>query len=120
MLLFGRHRVRTCQGVSRRELLQVGASSVLGLSLVDLLRARTLAAGGQGGSAEAVLLLWLWRGPAQLETWDPKPSAPLEFRGPFQAIPTKVTGVRFGELFPKIAGLANRVAVLRAMHTFSN
>src|SRR3954449_7146844 len=99
MLLVGRHPTRTCQGITRRALLQVGASTVLGLSLADLLRLR-----GAGSSpprpGPAVLLLWLWGGPAQLDTWDPKPSAPLEFRGPFASIPTRVPGVRLGELFP--------------------
>ena len=48
--------------------------------------------------AKSVLLLWLWGGPAQLDTWDPKPNAPQEFRGPFAAIQTKTPGLRFGEL----------------------
>ncbi len=120
MLLFGQHRCRTCTGLSRRELLQVGASSVLGLSLADLLRARALGSVAPAASAKAVLLLWLWGGPAQLDTWDPKPNAPLEFRGPFAAIPTRTAGLRFGELFPKLAGLSQRLSVLRSLHTFSN
>jgi hypothetical protein len=119
MLLVGRHRSRTCQGISRRALLQVGASSVLGLSLVDQLR-RTGRAAPVGGSARSVLLLWLWGGPAQLDTWDPKPGAPLEFRGPFSAIATRVTGVRVCELFPQVARLADRFALLRSLHTGSN
>jgi hypothetical protein len=118
MLLLGHQRARTCQGPSRREVLQVGASSVLGLSLADLLRARS---GGAGpGSARAVLLLWLWGGPAQLDTWDPKPAAPAEFRGPFAAIPTRTPGTRFSELFPQIADLTDRLAVLRSLTTGSN
>jgi hypothetical protein len=65
-------------------------------------------------------LLWLWGGPAQLDTWDPKPTAPLEFRGPFGSIPTSVTGVRVCELFPQTARLAHRFALLRSLHTGSN
>ncbi len=120
MLLFGQHRCRTCAGLSRRELLQIGGSSVLGLSLADLLRARAHGGVEPTASAKAVLLLWLWGGPAQLDTWDPKPNAPLEFRGPFASIPTRTPGLRFGELFPKLAGLSHRFAVLRSLHTFSN
>jgi hypothetical protein len=120
MLLLGRHCTRTCQGPTRRALLQIGASSVLGLSLADLCRARALAGEAPVGTAKSVLLLWLWGGPAHLDTWDPKPNAPLEFRGPFSAIPTKVTGVRVGELFPKVAALADRFALLRSLHTASN
>ena len=88
MLLVGRQRVRSCGGISRRAFLQVGASSVLGLSLADLLRAR--GANTPTAPAKSVILLWLWGGPSQLDTFDPKPNAPLEYRGPFGTIPTKI------------------------------
>jgi Protein of unknown function (DUF1501) len=119
MLLLGSHRSHTCGGLTRRAFVQAGASTVLGLSLADLLRGRALGNPARG-PAKSVLLLWLWGGPAQLDTWDPKPAAPLEYRGPFQAIATKVPGVRVGELFPKIAQRLDRVALLRAVHTQSN
>ena len=106
------------QSISRRGVLQVGASAVLGLSLADLLRQR--AEGSSPGSAKAVVLLWLWGGPSQLDTFDPKPHAPLEYRGPFGTIPTKIPGVRFAELFPKIAGVSDRLAVIRSLFTTSN
>src|SRR5437868_9899641 len=117
MLLLGRARQRTCQGLTRRAFLQVGASTALGLSLADRLARAGSAA---PGSVKSVLLLWLWGGPAHLDTWDPKPDAPLEFRGPFAAIPTRTTGLRFGELFPQLARLADQFAVLRSLHTGSN
>src|SRR6516165_3483592 len=120
MLLLGRHRTRTCQGVSRRALLQIGASSVLGLSLADLLRSRAAAGVAPAGSAKSVIFLWLWGGPAQLDTWDPKPDAPVEFRGPFSPIATNVVGTRICELFPQVAKLADRYAILRSLHTGSN
>jgi hypothetical protein len=95
MLLVGRHRTRTCQGISRRALLQVGASAVLGLSLPALLRQREMVRAASATNVKSVMLLWLWGGPAQLDTWDPKPNAPVDFRGPFGTIPTRITGVRF-------------------------
>src|SRR4051812_6470674 len=101
MLLIGRQTARTCQTLHRRAFLQAGAASALGLALPDLLRAR--AAGHATGPAKSVILLWLWGGPSQLDTFDPKPNAPLDYRGPFGTIPTRVTGVRFSELFPKLA-----------------
>jgi hypothetical protein len=119
MLVLGRMTARTCQGVTRRALLQIGASSVLGLSLADLLRLRA-AGPSESGSARSVLFLWLWGGPAHLDTWDPKPAAPLDFRGPFSPIATSVTGVRVGELFPQIARQAHRLAIVRSLHTASN
>jgi hypothetical protein len=119
MLLVGRHRTRTCQGVTRRALLQVGASTVLGLSLAELLRPPAAQA-SSATAVRSVMLLWLWGGPAQLDTWDPKPDAPLEFRGPFGTIPTRTPGVRFCELFPQVAGLSDRLAVIRSLKTGSN
>src|SRR5262245_9030282 len=118
MLLVGRQTARTCQTLSRRGFLQVGASSVLGLSVADLLKIQ--ARGGTLGSAKSVVLIWLWGGPSQLDTWDPKPNAPLEYRGPFDTVPTRIPGVRFCELFPKIAAVTDKLAVIRSLHTASN
>jgi hypothetical protein len=115
MLLLGRQTQRTCQALSRRSFLQIGASTVLGLSLADRLKA-----GSTLGSAKQVVLLWLWGGPSHLDTFDPKPNAPLEYRGPFSTIPTKVPGLRFCELFPKLAGLTDQMALIRSLHTQSN
>src|ERR1700694_2801868 len=120
MLLIGNHRQRTCQGVTRRAFLEVGASTLLGLSLADLLQLRARAGSAMAGSAKSVILLWMWGGPPQLDTWDPKPNAPSEFRGPFSPIPTRVPGVRICELFPEIAGLTDTFAILRSLHTGSN
>lgn len=121
MLLVGRQTQRTCGTLSRRSFLQVGASSVLGLTLADWLRAKAAASsGGNPGPAKAVILLWLWGGPSQLDTFDPKPHAPLEYRGPFATIPTRITGVRFCELFPKLAGLTDRLSIVRTLTTQSS
>jgi len=120
MLLLGQQRQRTCAGLTRRAFLQVGGSTVLGLSLADLLRLRAQGSAGTVGSASSVLLLWLWGGPAHLDTWDPKPNAPLDFRGPFSPIATRVPGVRIAELFPQIAALADQFSILRSLHTASN
>ena len=119
MLLLGRQTQRTCQSLSRRSFLQVGGSSVLGLSLADWLRANDGPTGRTPGSAKSVVLLWLWGGPSQLDTFDPKPHAQLEYRGPFGTIPTRVPGVRFTELFPKLAGVSDKLAVVRTLTTQS-
>src|SRR5262245_13578948 len=118
MLLVGRQTARTCQTISRRAFLQVGASSVLGLFLADLLRLR--AHGSGTGRVKSVVLLWLWGGPSQLDMWDPKPNIPIEYRGPFGTIATQTPGLRFCELFPKIAALSDKLAVIRSLHTSSN
>jgi hypothetical protein len=120
MLLLGRQRTRSCQGLTRRAFLQAGASTVLGLSLADLLRLRATGQETPTGSVRSVLLLWLWGGPAHLDTWDPKPGAPLEFRGPFSTIATRTVGLRISELFPQLAQLSDRYALIRSLHTGSN
>src|SRR5437870_10852247 len=83
-------------GFSRRGFLKVGCLGLGGLSLSELFRARARAAGsGREPSDErSIILIWLDGGPPQHETYDPKPEAPAEFRGPLQAIPTAVPGVK--------------------------
>ncbi len=121
MLNIGRQTQRTCQTLHRRAFVQAGMSSVLGLSLADRLRAKDLnPTGFNPGSAKAVILLWLWGGPSQLDTFDPKPHAPLENRGPFGTIPTRIPGVRFCELFPQLAGISDKLTVLRSLNTLSS
>lgn len=119
MLLIGRRVTHTCAGINRRAFLQVGASSVLGLSLADLLRARA-AGESNHAKAKAVILLWLWGGPSQLDTFDPKPNATLDYRGPFGTISTRITGLRFCELFPQLAKHTDKLTVLRTLTTQSN
>jgi uncharacterized protein (DUF1501 family) len=100
---------------SRRWFLQAGLAGVAGLSLPDLLRCR-----GQGPAADhadrkAVILIWLSGGPSQLDTWDPKPAAPSEVRGPFGSIATRVPGVRISEYFPLQATIMDRLALVRSV-----
>jgi len=110
-------------GVSRRELLRVGGLGCLGLALPSLLRAGPAVpkpAGASFGRAKSCILLFLTGGPPQHETFDPKPEAPLEIRGPLGDIATSVPGLRFGELLPQTARVADRLAVIRSMTTDNN
>ncbi len=120
MLFVGRQHQRVCQGLSRRAFVQAGLSTVLGLSTADWLRWRASANAPEGGAVRSVVLIWLWGGPSQLDTWDPKPQAPPEFRGPFAPIATRVPGVRISELFPRLAGVADCFSIIRSMRTGSN
>lgn len=119
-LVVGRQRGRWCSGLHRRAFLQIGASSALGWCWGRWLAARAAVAGRGSAPARAVIVLWLWGGPSQLDTFDPKPNAPLEYRGPFGTIPTRISGVRFCELFPQLAQRSHRLAVLRTLTTVSN
>lgn len=111
-----------CPGprMSRRNLLTVGAIGGLGLTLSDFFRMQT-ACGEQKnyrskeGTAKSVIYIFLPGGLAHQESFDPKPNAPLEYRGPFGTVDTKLDGVQFGELFPKTAGIADQIAVIRSM-----
>src|SRR3954454_11723216 len=107
-----------CDGLTRRDLLHVGALGPLGLTLANWSRAAeqrpaTVASGF--GSAKRCILLYLWGSPSQIDTFDPKPNAPREVRGEFQSIPTAIPGVRIGEILPRIAAMLNRVTVLRSL-----
>lgn len=99
---------------SRREFLRAGVLGLGGLSLSDLLAARTRA--GNSPASPSLILFWMWGGPSQLETFDPKPLAPIDYRGPFQAIPTATPGIEICELFPQLAQRMNRLAIVRSLH----
>lgn len=98
---------------SRRDLLKVGGTGLLGISLADLLRAESNA--GLGSSTKSVINIHLDGGPPQHDTIDPKPDAPAEIRGDFQPIPTRVPGFMVSELMPKVAMLADRIAFVRSL-----
>src|SRR5262245_39300772 len=85
---------------SRRWFLQTGLTGMAGLSLPGLLRGRAQAGAAGQADRKAVILIWLSGGPSQLDTWDPKPDAPSEVRGPFASIETKVPGTHISEHFP--------------------
>lgn len=114
------------QGFSRRTLLHDTALGLTGLALPGLLRMRALAAdrtagGNRNGNAPATpdtaaIFVTMGGGPSQFETWDPKPDAPLEYRGAFRPIATNVPGVQFCELFPQLARQMDRCAVVRSLH----
>jgi hypothetical protein len=111
----GSRKGTNCDGSSRRDFLKVGALGVGGLMLPDLLRARAAAkAEGKPTKNTSVVWLWLGGGPTQVETFDPKMSAPAEFRSTVDAVKTCLPGVEFGGVFPKMAACADKLAVVRS------
>jgi uncharacterized protein (DUF1501 family) len=117
MLTFAtRKGAELCTGATRRDFLRAGALSAgaIGLSLADWSR---LAQAGAAGNREVnCILLFLVGGPSQLDTWDPKPNAPSDVRGPFRSICTDVPGINLSEHFPRMARMADRLALVRSMH----
>ncbi len=101
----------------RREFLRWGLAGLGSLSLADLLRLRASAAGAPRENT-ALILVWLRGGASHLETWDPKPSAASEYRGPFRPIFTRVPGLQISELLPLQAQVADKFTIIRSMaHT---
>lgn len=102
-----------CQGMTRRTAIKAGFLGGLGLTLPELLR---LQAAGQSKKNKSIILIWLDGGPSHLESYDPKPDAPSEYRGPHGAIKTNVTGVHLSALFPLQAKHADKMVLIRSMH----
>jgi hypothetical protein len=104
--------------LSRRQTLQAGALAFTGLSWPALLRAKQVVpkSGADGfGRAKSCILIFLWGGPSQLDTWDPKPGAPEDIRGPFRAIGTTVPAISISEHFPLLAQQVHRLTIVRSM-----
>ena len=110
---FGMHR--RCDGVSRREMLRVGGLAGLGLWAFDWFRLRAIAGEAERGRAKSCILLWLDGGPSHLETFDMKPEAPSEVRGPFKPIATNVSGIQICELLPLTARVTDQLAIIRSV-----
>src|SRR5262245_17660546 len=107
-----------CRGPSRRSVLRAGVLTALGLGLDDWLRLRALATTpGAGapvvGKARNCILIWLAGGPSHIDTFDPKPDAPQEYRGEFKPIDTAVAGVQVSEVFPNLAKVLDRLTLIR-------
>jgi hypothetical protein len=122
LVIPGRPGRDTCDGgLTRRELLRVGGSTLFGLTLANLLRVeKAHAGGGQEGSpgwgkAKNVILLYLQGGPSHLDLWDPKDNVPDNVRSVFKPISTRLPGVLFTELLPKLAQVIDRATLIRSM-----
>ena len=113
MFRIGAASFRNCQGLSRRELLQVGGLGFLGLTLGDSYG--MAGASGAQGREPSCIFIFLSGGPSHLETFDPKPSAPIEIRGPYDSIPTNVSGIRISELLPQLSRHMDKCTLIRSM-----
>lgn len=115
MFEIGGFRTRHCQGMDRRAFLRAGFSVPLALGLPSLLES----AADEDRKANSVLLIWLGGGPSHLDLFDPKPKAPAEYRGPFATIDTRIPGVRFTELLPRLATRSDRFSLVRTNVNFN-
>jgi hypothetical protein len=106
---------RDCSGMARRQFVQVGGLSVLGLSLPDFLclREHVAAAGKPGKSAISCIFLWMRGGASHIDTFDPKPDAVEEIRGEFGTIPTTLPGVRLTDQLPRLSRHTDKYSIVR-------
>src|SRR3954470_22715117 len=111
-------------GVTRRDVLRIGGSAILGLTLGSMfsLRARageapTTATGkGPGwGKAKSIIMVYLQGGPSHLDLWDPKENLPDKMRSPFKNISTKIPGINFTEILPQLAKVNDKLTMIRSM-----
>jgi len=100
---------------SRRGFLKIGALSAAGLTMPELWRIREAQASSQRRDT-AVILFWMAGGPSHIDTYDMKPDAPAEIRGPFKPIDTRLPGFRINELMPRHAKIADRLSIIRSLH----
>ena len=114
------NRNRNCEGMTRRDCLQLGLAGLAGGGLVNMLGLKAQAAAGAkgplaGARAKSCIMLWLDGGPSHFETFDPKPAAPVEIRGEFDPIDTKTPGVQFSEVVPKLASISDKLCIVRSI-----
>lgn len=109
---------RNCQGITRRDCLQLGLGALAGGGLVNLLRLQAQAAPSAGGGltrATSCILIWMDGGPSHFETFDPKPEAPAEIRGQFNAIATRTPGVYFSQYAERLAAISDKFTIVRSI-----
>src|SRR6516162_10426261 len=116
MLTVGNFRTRDCEGMSRRAFVRAALTLPFAGGLPASPGPR---ASEPAPKAKSVLLVWLGGGPSHLDLFDPKPKAPVEFRGPFSTIATRTPGVRFTELLPRLAARSDRFSLVRSNVNFN-
>jgi hypothetical protein len=115
LIPFGKSPRKSCDGITRRHALRIGASGLIGgLSLPALLEWQAEAATAKPAKAEACIFIFLEGGPSHIDMWDLKPDAPAEIRGPFKPIRTSVTGTMISEHLPLCAKIAHKYTIVRS------
>src|SRR3954462_13066881 len=111
----------TCDSLTRRDLLRVGGSGVLGITLGQMFALQKASAAGTPGDgpgfgkAKSVILIYLQGGPSHLDLWDPKDNVPDKVKSVFKPIDTKTPGTQFTEVLPKLAQITDKFTLIRSM-----
>src|SRR6266550_60725 len=104
----GKGAITTCDGITRRDFLQIGTLGALGLSLSKFAALRALGAVSSSKQDQACIMIFNLGAPSQVDTFDMKPNAPAEIRGPFKPISTNNPDIQISEIFPLHAKLADK------------
>jgi len=112
----GNGSITTCDGITRRDFLQVGALGALGFTLSNLAALQAMGAVAKGKDEQSVIMIFNLGAPSQLDTWDMKPDAPREIRGPFQPIRTNNPDIQVSEIFPLHAQIADKFSLVRTCY----
>src|SRR5881409_3068258 len=112
----GNGSITTCDGITRRDFLQVGMLGALGFSLSNLAALQALGAVAKGKDEQSVIMIFNLGAPSQLDTWDMKPDAPREIRGPFKPIRTNNPDIQLSEIFPLHAKQADKFSLVRTCY----
>src|SRR6188474_3112914 len=108
--------ITTCDGVTRRDFLQVGTLGALGFSMSKLMAAQAAGAIPKGSDDKSCILIFNLGAPSQIDTFDMKPDAPREIRGPFQPIRTNNADFQISEIFPRMAEIADKFSLVRSVY----
>src|SRR5258706_1231278 len=112
----GNGSITTCDGIMRRDFLQVGALGAIGLTLSKYAALEAMGAVAKGNDEKAAIMIFNLGAPSQLDTWDMKPDAPREIRGPFKPIKTASPDIQISEIFPLHAKVADKFSLVRSMN----
>src|SRR5438270_881885 len=101
--------------ISRRRMLQMGGAGLISMGLPGLVAARMDEPGRKGAAEKSCIFILLCGGPSHIDTWDMKPNAPEEVRGPYKPVATTVPGMRISELHTRLSGLTQHFCLVRSM-----
>lgn len=114
--LIGKGTAHTCDGITRRDFLEAGTLSAIGLTLPQLMAMKAHGAVTPAHDERSVIMIFNLGAPSQLDTWDMKPDAPAEIRGPFRPITTSAPGIEISEIFPQMARQADKFSLVRSCY----
>src|ERR1041384_3920735 len=112
----GQGSITTCDGITRRDFLQVGALGAIGFTLSQFAALQAAGAVASGKDERSAIMIFNLGAPSQLDTWDMKPDAPREVRGPFKPIRTPSPEIQISEIFPLHAKLADKFSLVRSCY----